>query len=96
MAQITFVAAEAPLKGTRAAVVAHMVAMIVEANGEIVTWSEITEGVDHPHQYMPALMSLELVGAIRRWEYSEVGSKGRKTAWCLDDSVEVVSQEVRA
>jgi hypothetical protein len=91
MAEITFVATNAPLKGKRAAVVAHMVAMLVEAEGDIVTWDELSDGVEHPHQYTPALMSLELVGAIKRWEYSEVDSRGKKTAYSLTDKVTVES-----
>lgn len=90
MAELTFIEARESLKGKRAAVVAQMVQMIVEAGSDgVVTWDELTKGVEHPHQYTPALHALEMVGAIQRWSYSESGSKGHKTAYSLSERVQV-------
>lgn len=93
MPELTFVAAEEPLKGKRAAIVAQMIQQIVDAgvDGEV-TWDELIKGVEHPHQYTPALHALELVGAIRRWDYSEEGSRGTKHAYSLAEGVEVVGE----
>jgi hypothetical protein len=89
MATITFVATEQELRGKRAAVVARMIEQLVEAEGDPVTWHELSEGVEHPHQYTPALIALELVGAVSRWEYIEPGSSRKSTAYALNESVEV-------
>lgn len=91
MADITFVEATDELKGKRAAVVAKMVQQLVDADGEPVTWDELCNGVEHPHQYTPALHALELVGAVERWDFVEAGHRGSKTAYTLSDGVEVVS-----
>lgn len=90
MPDITFTASTDSLKGKRAAVVARMVELLAEAGTEdVVTWDELIAGVEHPHQYTPALHALELVGAIRRWDYKEPNTKGHKTAYSLVDGVEV-------
>lgn len=84
---ITFTAAEEPLKGKRAAVVARMIEQIFQADGEPVTWEELIDGVEHPHQYTPALHALELVGAIERWEYKEPGKTKRSVAYSIHENV---------
>lgn len=90
MPELTFIEAREPLKGKRAAVVAQWLQMIVEAGSDgVVTWDELTQGVDHPHQYMPALHALEMVGAIQRWSYSESGTRGTKVAFSLSEHVQV-------
>jgi hypothetical protein len=88
-AEITFVAASVELHGKRAAAVADMIKMLVEAEGEIVTWDELSYGVEHPHQYTPALHALELVGAIERWDYVEEGKTKHQTAYSLAEGIEV-------
>lgn len=88
--EITFTAATEGLAGKRAAVVARMIEMIVEAEGEPVTWEELIQGVEHPHQYTPALHALEMVGAVERWTYSEPGRKGKHVAYSINmDTVSV-------
>jgi hypothetical protein len=94
MPEITFVAATDELKGKRAAIVARMIQMIVEAEGEPVTWDELTAGVEHEHQYTPALHALELVGAIERWEFVEPGKRRRSTAYSLAEGVEVTEEAI--
>jgi hypothetical protein len=89
MTEITFVEATEPLKGKRAAVVARMIEQIVQADGECVTWDELINGVEHPHQYTPALHALELVGAIERWEFSEPGHRKKQVAYSLHANVTV-------
>lgn len=90
MPEITFTEAKEPLKGKRAGVVALWVQKIVEAGVDgVVTWEELIDGVEHPHQYTPALHALEMVGAITRWSYSETGSRGTKVAYSLNDRVTV-------
>lgn len=89
MATITFVPSEAELRGKRAAVVARMIEQIVHAAGDPVTWDELTQGVEHEHQYTPALIALELVGAIERYEYIKPGSSKHSTAYALSEEVRV-------
>ena len=89
MPEITFTAASEALKGKRAAIVARMIEQIIEAEGDVVTWDELIKGVEHPHQYTPALHALELVGAIERWEYMEPGKKKRSVAYSLHSDVSV-------
>lgn len=90
MSTVTFSLNETELRGKRAAVVARMVEQLVEANGEPVTWDELINGVEHPHQYTPALIALELVGAIQRWDFIKPGSSKHSTAYALNtDAVEV-------
>lgn len=93
MPEITFIAAQEALKGKRAAVVARMIEQIVEAEGEVVTWEELTNGIEHPHQYTPALHALELVGAIERWEFIEPGHKKKSQAYSLHSDVNVEGNE---
>lgn len=89
LSEITFVAAEDELKGKRAAVVARFIELLVEAEGEPVTFAELTQGVEHPHQYTPALHALELVGVVDRWEYSTPGRSKVQHAWSLAEHIEV-------
>lgn len=88
--ELTFTFDEEPLKGKRAAVVAQMIEKIVTADGEPVSWEELSEDVEHPHQYTPALHALELVGAIERWKFQSPGKRRESTAYSLTETVEVV------
>lgn len=87
---ITFVAADNQLRGKRAESVGKIIQRLVEAEGEPLTFDELTRGLPHVHQYTPALQALELVGAVERWHYREPGKVKKQTAYSLADSVEVV------
>jgi hypothetical protein len=83
----TFVVSETGLKGKRVQAVATIIDRLAEAGvGEPLTFEELLEDVEHPHQYTPALIALELVGAVRRWEYRGNGSKRTQTAYSLENT----------
>lgn len=96
MPQLTFVEAQEPLKGKRAAVVARILERLVEADGEPLTFGELLAGAEHPHQYTPALHALEFVGAVERWEVKSDDGKGKaQTAYSLNtDNVRVDNGEL--
>lgn len=90
MPELTFVEAQEPLKGKRAAVVATILDRLLEADHEPLTFAELLEGSDHPHQYTPALHALELVGAIDRWDVKSDDGKGKvQAAYSLNENVTV-------
>lgn len=90
MPEITFVQAQDPLKGKRAAVVATILERLVEAEGEPLTFAELLDGAQHQHQYTPALHALELVGAIERWDAKSDDGKGKtQIAYSLAENVQV-------
>lgn len=90
MPELTFVEAQEPLKGKRAAVVATIIERLVEADGEPLTFAELLAGTEHEHQYTPALHALELVGAIERWDVKSDNGKGKvQVAYSLAEGVEV-------
>lgn len=90
MPEITFVQAQDTLKGKRAAVVARIIERLVEAEGEPLTFGELLDGSEHPHQYTPALHALELVGAIERWDAKSDDGKGKaQVAYSLAENVGV-------
>lgn len=90
MPAITFVQAQEPLKGKRAAVVATILDRLLEADHEPLTFAELLAGAEHPHQYTPALHALELVGAIERWDCKTDSGKGKaQVAYSLAETVTV-------
>ncbi len=89
----TYVKAQDELRGKRAASVASMIEQLVEAEGEPVTWSDLNDvaGMDHHGQLMPAMIALELIGAVERFEYTDDGGTRAKPAFALAEHVEVES-----
>lgn len=94
MSEMQFVLAEDDPTGKRAACVAGMINMLVEADGEPIPWTEMCDevGMEHHGQLMPAMHALELVGAVDRYTYVEETGTRAKTAYALADGVGVVKQ----
>lgn len=86
-----YVPDETPLSGKRASCVAQMLKMLVEANGEVLAWSDMCDdvGMDHHGQLMPAMHALELAGVVERYTYVEAGARRGKPAFALASGVEV-------
>lgn len=88
----SFVKDEKELTGKRANCVAGIIRQLVEAEGKPVAYAELLSEVemgDQPAQMMPAMHSLELVGAIIRYTYVEPGKKKPRLAYALSPDVEV-------
>ena len=82
---ITFALVEGDPTGKRAVAVAKVLDRLAEAGiSEPVPFEELVEGIEHPHQYTPALVALELVGVVRRWEYTERGKRRTQYAYSLE------------
>lgn len=91
---ITLQLVEEPLAGKRAAVIANLIQQLVEAKGEPIPWSEMCEeagieGSTPRATFMLAMHSLELVGAVDRWEYVEHGEIKPRPAFALAAKVKV-------
>lgn len=87
-----FVQSEDELKGKRAECVSGIIEGLVAADGDPIPYAELLEAVgmsDQPAQMMPAMVALELVGAIIRYTYTEIGKTKSRLAFALSEDVEI-------
>lgn len=82
----SYVEAEDELQGKRAAAVAGIIDMLVEAEGAAIPFGTLLQGVgmdSQPAQMTPAMHALELTGVIRRFTYVETGATKPRSAYAL-------------
>lgn len=91
---ITLVKVTEELHGKRPAEIAGIIEQLIDAKGEPVPWVELCEGVGITESARRASMmlsmhSLELVGAVERYEYVETGETRPRPAYALNGKVKV-------
>lgn len=91
MTKHSYVEAKDDPAGKRAACVAGMIALLIDAEGDPVPWTDMCDevGMEHHGQLMPAMHALELVGAVVRHTYVEETGTRAKVAYALAPDVEV-------
>lgn len=88
-----FIEASDELRGKRASCVAGILKQLVDADGDPIAWSDLCDnvGMDHHGQLMPAMHALEMVGAVRRFEYVDGEGTRSKPAFAINEDVEVTA-----
>ncbi len=95
MSTIVFTRASDELRGKRAACVAGIIRLLVEHEGEPVTWAYLCDsvGMEHHGQLMPAMHALELCGIVERFTYTEGAGTRGKPAFALAEGVTIVEED---
>lgn len=79
-----FVEQESTPTGKKATQVADLLEALVAADGEPRSYDEMCEeaGIKYPGDLQPAMHALEIAGAVKRFTYTDKGTK-KKTAYAI-------------